>query len=291
MARNRVPALGDGDGRRLPFDATQLVVTGAGLLVLLLIFLFLSGAQVPEGYVGVKTTWGRAEEGVLSPGFHIIIPGVQSIVRVETRVVTHPLKDVDAASQELQQVLISGTLNYHVPPSAAYGLYRTVGTQFAERVIDPAFNDYIKEVVPRYAADQILARRDEIRRQAKDALGANLERYGIIIDDIYISNIQYSKPYQEAIEKKQTAQQQAEAEKQVLVQKQIQAEQAVVEARGRGDAERARAEGQAAANAALTASITPQLIEYNRWTKWDGKMPQVVGTGATTLLNLPAPPQ
>ena len=65
----------------------------------------------------------------------------------------------------------------------------------------------------------------------------------------------------------------------------------MVEARGRGDAERARAEGQAAANAVLTASLTPQLIEYNRWAKWDGKMPQVVGSGANTLLNLPAPTQ
>ena len=63
-----------------------------------------------------------------------------------------------------------------------------------------------------------------------------------------------------------------------------------MEARGRGDAERARAEGQATANAVLTASITPELIQYNRWAKWDGKMPQVVGSGANTLLNLPAPP-
>jgi regulator of protease activity HflC (stomatin/prohibitin superfamily) len=290
-ARNRDLALGSGGGRHLPFGTAPMALTGAALLLLLLVLLFLSGAQVPEGYVGVKTTWGRAEEGILAPGFHLIIPGVQSIVRVETRVVTHALKDVDAASQELQQVLITGTLNYHVPSDAAYNLYRTVGTQFAERVIDPAFNDYIKEVIPKYAADQILARRDEIRRQAKDALGTNLERYGIVIDDIYIANIQYSKSYQEAIEKKQTAQQQVEAEKQVLAQKQIQAEQTVVEARGRGDAERARAEGQAAANAVLTASLTPQLIDYNRWAKWDGKMPQVVGAGASTLLNLPAPPQ
>src|SRR4051812_29358442 len=160
MARNRNLALGDGDGhgdgRRLPIAPSHVALAAAGVVVLLLLLLFMSGAQVPEGYVGVKTTWDRADEGGLTPGFHLIIPGVQSIVRVETRVVTHPLKDVDAASQELQQVLISGTLNYHVPADAAYGLYRSVGTQFAERVIDPAFNDYIKEVVPKYPADQIL---------------------------------------------------------------------------------------------------------------------------------------
>jgi regulator of protease activity HflC (stomatin/prohibitin superfamily) len=99
-ARNRDLALGSGGGRHLPFGTAPMALTGAALLLLLLVLLFLSGAQVPEGYVGVKTTWGRAEEGILAPGFHLIIPGVQSIVRVETRVVTHALKDVDAASQE-----------------------------------------------------------------------------------------------------------------------------------------------------------------------------------------------
>lgn len=267
------------------------IMAAAILGFLVLFFLMFTGAQVPEGFVGIKTTWGKAEQGVLGPGFHIVMPIAQGIIKVETRVVTHPLKDVDAASQELQTVKVSGTLNYHVPPDAAYNLYRTVGTQFAERVIDPAFNDYIKEVTPKYAADQILARRDEIRNATKSALSANLERYGIVIDDIYISNVSYSPEYQAAIEKKQTSQQQVEAEKQVLAQKQIQAEQAVVEARGRGDAERARAEGQAAANQALTASISPVLVDYNRWAKWDGKMPQVMsGEGGGVLLQMNAQP-
>lgn len=267
------------------------IVCAVVLFILAMFFMVITGNTVPEGFVGIKTTWGKAEQGVLGPGFHIVMPIAQAIQRVETRVVTHPLKDVDAASQELQTVKVSGTLNYHVPPDAAYNLFRTVGTNFAERVIDPAFNDYIKEVTPKYQADQILARRDEIRTATKNALSANLERYGIIIDDIYISNINYSNDYQQAIEKKQTAQQQVEAEKQVLAQKQIQAEQAVVQSRGEGDAQKARAEGQAAANLALTQSISPVLVDYNRWAKWDGKMPTVMsGEGGGVLLQMNTPP-
>jgi len=161
-----------------------------------------------------------------------------------------------------------------------------VGLDFAERVIDPAFNDFIKEVVPRYQVTEILVKRDEIRTRAKQMLGANLERYGIVVDDIYISNISFSKDYQDAIEKKQTAQQNVEAERQILAQKEVQAQQNVVDAKGKADARVASAEGEAKANDALTASLSPQLIDYTRWTRWDGKLPLVSGE-SQPLVNIP----
>jgi regulator of protease activity HflC (stomatin/prohibitin superfamily) len=136
---------------------------------------------------------------------------------------------------------------------------------------------------------EILVKRDEIRSQAKDMLNRSLNRYGLIVDDIYISNITFSKDYQDAIERKQTAQQNVEAERQILAQKEIQAQQVVIDARGKADARVASADGEAKANTAVTASISPQLIEYLRWTRWDGKLPLVVGEGQP-LLNVPITP-
>ena len=143
----------------------------------------------------------------------------------------------------------------------------------------PAFADFVKEVVPQYAATDILGKRDEIRARAREALGKNIERYGVTVDDVYLSNITFSPDYQQAIERKQTAQQQVEAERQVLAQKSVQAEQAVVEAKGKADARVAAAEGDARANQLLTQSLSPQLIDYLRWTRWDGKLPQVTSGG------------
>jgi hypothetical protein len=37
---------------------------------------------------------------------------------------------------------------------------------------------------------------------------------------------------------------------------------------------------------ARTASITPQLIEYLRWTRWDGKLPLFTG-GQSPLVTVP----
>lgn len=258
----------------------------AAVVVLTIISFGVSSTTVQAGYVGVLLTFGKVEPGVLPPGFHFIVPFAQRIVQVDTRVSPHAFKAIDAASQELQSVKLTGTMNYHLEARRANELYQNVGLSFAESVIDPAFNDFIKEVVPRYPVTDILIKRDEIRTRAKEMLGANLERYGIVVDDIYISDIAFSSDYQGAIERKQTAQQNVEVERQLLAQKEIQAQQAVVEAKGKADARVATANGDATANELLTQSITPQLIDYLRWTKWDGKLPLVSG-GAQPLFTLP----
>ncbi len=255
------------------------------VVMFVLLSVFLSATTVQAGYVGVVLTFGRVEPGVLQPGFHLVIPIVQKIVQIDTRVLPHEFKEIDAASKELQTVKLTGTMNYHLEPSRAGELYQTVGLDFANKVIDPAFNDFIKEVVPQYPVTEILAKRDEIRAKAKERLGSNLQRYGIVVDDIYISNIAFSNDYQAAIEQKQTAQQKVETEQQILRQKEIQAEQAVVEAKGKADAAVAAAEGEAKANTVRAASITPQLIEYLRWTRWDGRLPMVT-SNATPLVGL-----
>jgi len=255
------------------------------VVMFVLLSVFLSATTVQAGYVGVVLTFGRVEPGVLQPGFHFVIPIAQKIVQIDTRVLPHEFKEIDAASKELQTVKLTGTMNYHLEPSRAGELYQTVGLDFANKVIDPAFNDFIKEVVPQYPVTEILAKRDEIRAKAKERLGNNLQRYGIVVDDIYISNISFSEDYQAAIEQKQTAQQKVETEQQILRQKEIQAEQAVVEAKGKADAAVAAAEGEAKANTVRAASITPQLIEYLRWTRWDGRLPMVT-SNATPLVSL-----
>jgi regulator of protease activity HflC (stomatin/prohibitin superfamily) len=234
----------------------------------------------------VVTTFGSVEPQVLQPGFHFVVPFAQRIVQVDTRVLPHTFKQIDAASQELQSVRLTGTMNYHLDGAKAYELYQNVGLEFATNIIDPAFSDFIKEVVPQYHVTDILIKRDEIRSAAKQKLGDNLSRYGLIVDDIYISDIAFSADYQAAIEKKQTAQQAVETERQILEQKRVQADQAVAEADGKARATVASAMGEADANRARTDSISPQLIDYLRWTKWDGRLPMFQG-GQQPLVSIP----
>src|SRR5258705_1324091 len=267
------------------------------------IFILVAGAsapfvEVPAGNVGVVTNFGSVQSGTLEPGLHIVIPIVQNVAIIDTRVQPHQFQEIDAASAEYQTVKLTGVMNYHVDGQFANDLYQRVGTDFASKVIDPAFNDFIKTVVPAYRVDAILGARDEIRSKAKEALAADLAQYHIIVDDIYIANIAFSNEFQAAIEAKQFAQQQVQTEQQILAQKKIQADQAVAQAKGQADpnvkvaqgqagATIAPAHGHAIANAALAASLSDQILQHQYIQKLTDKVQvMLVPSGNASIFDL-----
>lgn len=243
--------------------------TGSVAIVFLILALVgvLSAVIIPAGSVGVVTAFGAVQNETLTPGLHFRLPFVNVVHTITTRVQPHPFSEIDAASSEYQSVRLTGIMNYHVDGAFASDLYQRVGDDFAGKILDPAFNDYIKTVVPTYSVSEILAKRDEIRSRAKADLQANLEQYHIIIDDIYLANIAFSPEYTSAIEAKQVAQQQVQTEQQILAQKRIIAEQAVVQAQGNANAAIETAKGLAESNRLVTESLSAELIQYTLITK------------------------
>jgi regulator of protease activity HflC (stomatin/prohibitin superfamily) len=257
------------------------------LIILLIVFIFLWGtfAIVPAGHRGVVLWWGSVEKRVMAEGFNFKMPIVEKVIKVDVRVRPHPFKEIDAASKEYQMVKLTGMMNFHIDPSYVNDLYQKVGLDFANKVIDPAFNDFVKEVVPIYPITDILPKREEIRKRAMTKLGDNLARYHIIVDDIYFANIRFSSEYEGAIEAKQVAQQQVETQRQILAQREIEAQQKVATAKGEAESIQVVAQGQAKANDLLSRSISPILVQYKSIEKWNGVLPQVTG-GALPFIDL-----
>jgi regulator of protease activity HflC (stomatin/prohibitin superfamily) len=260
------------------------------LIILLIIFIFLwsSFALVPAGHRGVVLWWGSVEKRVMGEGLNFKVPMAERVIKVDVRVQPHPFKEIDAASKEYQMVKLTGMMNFHIDPSYVNDLYQKVGLDFANKVIDPAFNDFVKEVVPIYQITEILPKREEIRKRAMTKLGENLARYHIIVDDIYFANIRFSPEYEKAVEAKQVAQQQVETQRQVLFQREIEAQQKVATAKGEAESILVVAQGQAKANEALSRSISPILVQYKTIEKWNGILPQVSG-GGIPLIDLGKP--
>jgi regulator of protease activity HflC (stomatin/prohibitin superfamily) len=259
-----------------------------GLLILLLIiFAILWGTFVivPAGHRGVVLWWGSVEKRIMGEGLNFKVPIAEGAIKVDVKVQPHPFKEIDASSKEYQMVKMTGMMNFHIDPSFVNDLYQKVGLDFADKVIDPAFNDFVKEVVPTYPIGEILPKREEIRKRAMTKLGENLSRYHIIVDDIYFANIRFSPEYERAIEAKQVAQQQVETQRQVLAQREIEAQQKVATAKGEAESILVVAQGQAKANDALSRSISPILVQYKSIEKWNGILPQVSG-GAVPFIDL-----
>jgi len=259
-----------------------------GIIVLLVIILIIGWSTfviVPAGHRGVVLFWGSVEKRIMGEGLNFIVPIAERVIKVDVKVQPHPFKEIDASSKEYQNVKMTGMMNFHIDPAYVNDLYQKVGLDFADKVIDPAFNDFVKEVVPTYPIGEILPKREEIRKRAMTKLGDNLSRYHIIVDDIYFANIRFSPEYEGAIEAKQVAQQQVETQRQVLAQREIEAQQKVATAKGEAESILVVAQGQAKANDALSRSITPILVQYKGIEKWNGILPQVSG-GAVPFIDL-----
>jgi len=272
----------------MPFEYKIPKPRTIGILILLFIILIVLWGTfviIPAGHRGVCLWWGSVEKRIMGEGLNFIVPIAERVIKVDVKVQPHPFKEIDASSKEYQMVKMTGMMNFHIDPSYVNDLYQKVGLDFADKVIDPAFNDFVKEVVPTYPIGEILPKREEIRKRAMNKLGENLARYHIIVDDIYFANIRFSPGYEGAVEAKQVAQQQVETQKQVLAQREIEAQQKVATAKGEAESILVVAQGQAKANDALSRSITPILVQYKSIEKWNGILPQVSG-GAVPFVDL-----
>lgn len=254
---------------RSRFQSGQAAIAygcGAAVVVAIIgvLLVLFSGANVGPGYVGVVQDLSGINPGQqpLSQGFHPVVPFVTNIHAVSIQPQNHTFKEVGAASKELQNVYVDGGVNYHINADQAARLTISGGTAYIVSVVfDPAFQDYIKTVIPTYPVEQILPNRDAIRASVKDLLAAKAASYGIVVDDVFLTNIHFDPDYTKAIEAKQVAAQQLEQAK-------IAAQTAV-----------AQAQGQAQANQILTQSLTANLILWNEIQKWNGILPTVVGAG------------
>lgn len=253
-----------------------------GIIVILVVLFILAWGTfviVPAGNRGIVLWWGSVEKRVMGEGLNFKIPIAERVVKIDVKVRPHPFKEIDAASKEYQMVKLTGMMNFHIDPAYVNDLYQKVGLDFADKVIDPAFNDFVKEVVPNYPITEILPKREEIRKRAMAKLGDNLARYHVIVDDIYFANIRFTPEYEKAIEAKQVAQQQVETQRQILAQREIEAQQKVATAKGEAESILVVAQGQAKANDALSRSISSILVQYKSIEKWNGILPQVSGGG------------
>src|SRR6188508_1046020 len=124
----------------------RLLILGAIVSLALWIF-FIGVVIVPAGYVGVVRFLGQVQPAVLYPGASWVVPFLNSVEEVDTRVQPHNFQQLTAATAENLQVTVTGTMNYHLDPAFAGELIQNVGTDFASKIIDPAFSDYIKQVV------------------------------------------------------------------------------------------------------------------------------------------------
>lgn len=265
------------------------------LVVLVVLFVLLPFAVVPNGHRGVRLTFGSASDEVLSEGLHWRTPIMQTVYRMPV-LIERSETESEAASRDLQRVRTQVVLNYHVDPKQVVRVYRTLGEfdNIEPRIIDPAVQEAMKAVTALFTAEELVTKRPDVSDRIRLSVANRLNRHGILVDEFAITNFKFSDSFDSAIEAKTVAEQQKLKAERDLARIQVEAEQKVAEARGLAESQKLNAEAQAVALQAQRAAVTPELIELRRVEaqleaikRWDGHLPTVSG-GATPLLNLDA---
>ena len=289
----------DATRSRLPLVAIGRAVQALGVLFGLVIVVLSSFVVVDAGHIGVVTVFGNVEKDPLYNGLHFVLP-YKDVVQMDTRVQKHEAR-YDAASVDIQAVHAVMALNYRLIGDRAPEVYRTVGLRYEQSIIDPAAAEVLKANTAVHAANDILQQRPKIKADVQDGLTKWLLKYGIQVTEVSIKDIRFDKDFEQAVERKQIAQQVAEQKRYEVDQAKREAESKVARERGEGAALQARAEGEAAAlrlraaaeaeyNSKVTQSLTPTLIQQQYLAKWDGKLPQfVTGSGGNLLMQIPTP--
>jgi regulator of protease activity HflC (stomatin/prohibitin superfamily) len=254
-----------------------LIVT----VIILALMAFKPWVQIGAGERGIVQNFGAVQDIVLGEGLHFKIPIVQTVILMDVKI-QKAMTDAASSSSDLQDVDLSVALNYHIIPDKANLVYQTIGVQFKERIIDPAIQEVMKAVSARYTAEELITKRPAVSTEMQEALTQRLLTSNISVDAFSIISFSFSQTFTDAIEAKQTAEQNALKAKRDLDRIRVEAEQTIAAATAEAEALRLQ-----------KMNISPDLIELRKIEanlkaieKWNGILPQVTGAGAIPFIGV-----
>lgn len=254
-----------------------------GLIILIGIVIGLNSViTVPTGFVGVKTRFGKVQEDVIQEGLNTKVPFVEKIVKIDCK--TKKIETTsEGSTKDMQNVSASIAVNYNVNKESANTLYKQVGADYENIVINPAILESIKATMAQYTAEELITKRAEVSNKIQDTLTDKITDNGFLITEFNVINIDFSEEFDKAIEEKAVKQQEvvsAEAEKQ---------KQSII-----NDMEIQKAEKDVQVMALQNQQITESTLRLKELevkqsliNKWNGALPSTsVGQNMMSMFNI-----
>jgi regulator of protease activity HflC (stomatin/prohibitin superfamily) len=169
----------------------------------LVIAIFGAAIRVLREYErGVMFTLGRFT-GVKGPGFMLMLPYIQQMVRVDLRMIVLDVPSQDVISRDNVSVKVNAVLYFRVvdPDRAVIQVedFFQATSQLAQTTL--------RSVLGKHSLDEMLGERDKLNVDIQEILDAQTESWGIKVANVEIKQVDISEAMVRAIAK------QAEAER------------------------------------------------------------------------------
>ena len=224
------------------------------LAFVLIIFVSKSSINIGYGEAGVlfKTFGGGVvtDKAPLSEGFHIIAPW--------NKVYIYNVKQQEFFEGNMQ-VLSSNGLEISLDVSVLYQpiynelgmLHKTKGENYVNIVLIPQIRAVARSVVGRYTPEQLYStKRDAIQNEIYEETQKVVENQHIQLNAVLVRDVSLPLAIKEGIERKLIQEQEA-----------LEYEFRIEKAKQEAEKQRIDAEGKAAANRILSASITNMILK------------------------------
>ncbi|MHB1375970.1 MAG: slipin family protein [Candidatus Humimicrobiaceae bacterium] len=175
-------------------DIIGLIVLIIAVVILLLILLSSSIRILREYEVGVIFRLGRYI-GNRGPGFVLIIPGIEKMVRVDKRTRTIDVPPQDLITKDNVPVKVNAVLYFRVADPAKSVLeienYRFATLQISQTTL--------RSILGQAELDDLLAKREKINEELQHVIDDLTEPWGIKVSVVEIKDVEIPQTMQRAL--------------------------------------------------------------------------------------------
>ena len=264
-------------------QSLQTLILATVLSIILLIG-FNSFVIINPGQAGVLSILGKARTGALLEGIHFKPPLISQVDIYDVTVQKFEVPG-QSSTKDLQQLSASFAINFRLDPVQVVKIRREQGTlqNLVAKVIAPQTQESFKIAAARRTVEEAITKREELKSDFDNALGARLDKYGIIVLDTSVIDLTFSPEFARAVEDKQIAEQKAQRAVYVAEEAEQEAEAEINRAKGKAEAQKLLAETLKAQGGQLV--LQKEAIEA--WKKGGSQMPKVLVIGSDKSQQVP----